>query len=103
LIFKKGLSSTLGIAMQVQWWQCSDGIAIANVLLPPWPLWHHHVFILTTYLVFYISLFTNNFITIFLLCSLSTSIAEHVAECRKPKFYVPASAPSAEQPEHAEH
>jgi len=38
-----------------------------------------------------------------LLRSLSTSVAEHVAECRKPKFYVPASAPSAEQPEHAEH
>ena len=73
-------------------------------------------------LVFYISLFKNDFITIFLLRSRSTSVAvqmilslffllrsrstsvaEHIAECRKPKFYVPASAPSAEQLEHAEH
>jgi len=42
-------------------------------------------------------------INLSLLCSLSTSIVEHVAEFWKPKFYVPASAPSVEQTEHVEH
>jgi len=52
------------------------------------------------------NLFYNNnkmTINLSLLHSLSSSVAEHVVEFWKSKFYVLASAPSAEQLEHAEH